>query len=735
MTSLSGKALIARARAAGRKALDEASAKSLLAAFGIRTPRSVVITDGAAALEATTGLTPPFAVKVVSPDILHKSDVGGVALGLPDGAAVAAAIAAMAAKPQIAAVRVEGWLVEEMIPPGREVVIGGFKDPQFGPMIMVGLGGVLVEVLEDIAFRICPLTRAEAADMLASLKGARLLDGVRGQRPVDRDALIDVTVRMGGEHGLLMSLADDIAEADLNPIIVNETGAVAADARFILTEGAGIRPVGADKASSQSVLDQFRPLFEPKTIAVLGASTRDVAIANTFIRRLKAYGFSGDIYPIHPSAGTIEELQAYPSFAAVPRPVDYAYVAIGAERIPGAIAEAKGRCRFAQVISSGFGEVSEGKELEQRLIQEARAAGVRILGPNTLGAYSPRGGLTFPVDAPKEVGTIGIVAQSGGLSTDIVKRGQWRGLRLSGLITIGNSADVTPADLVAYYLEDLQTKAIGLYIEDIKGGRDFFELMRSAKATKPIVILRGGATRQGRAAALSHTGALAGEDKAWAALAAQTPVALVDTVDAFLDSLLALQCLTLHPDKPTRAITLFGNGGGSSVLGADAFAHHGLDVSAFGADARDRLEAMKLPPGTSVANPIDTPVRTLQEKDGWVAGEILDIVYAHARPDAVAIHLNLAAFVGRGTVDPIANLFTVIEQTQTKWPGAAHVLLALRSDGSRELDDKKRDYRLKAVAADVPVFDEIPDMAQALAVVSHLERALAAQRRRLAGGS
>src|SRR4051794_26795164 len=204
MTTLAGKDLIARARAAGRSALDEASAKSLLAGWGFRPPRPVGIAAGAAAPEAVTGLTPPFAAKVVSPDILHKSDVGGVMLGLQDGAAVAAAIATMAAKPQITSAHVDGWLIEEMVPSGREVVIGGFKDPQFGPMIMVGLGGVLVEVLEEVAFRLCPLTHTEAADMLASLKGVRMLDGVRGQRPVNKDALIDVIVRIGGENGLLM---------------------------------------------------------------------------------------------------------------------------------------------------------------------------------------------------------------------------------------------------------------------------------------------------------------------------------------------------------------------------------------------------------------------------------------------------------------------------------------------------------------------------------------------------
>ena len=160
------------------------------------------------------------------------------------------------------------------------------------------------------------------------------------------------------------------------------------------------------------------------------------------------------------------------------------------------------------------------------------------------------------------------------------------------------------------------------------------------------------------------------------------------------------------------------------MLGTDVLASVGLDVAPFGAAAREPLEALGLPPGTSVANPIDTPVRTLQEKDGFVAGEILDIVYEHARPDAVAMHLNLAAFVGRGSVDPVGNLFHVVEQTQRKWPHVAHFALALRTDGSPDLDEKRRAYREKAAAIGVPVFDEIPAMAHALATVGHLERRL-----------
>jgi acyl-CoA synthetase (NDP forming) len=129
---------------------------------------------------------------------------------------------------------VDGYLIEEMAPAGQEVVVGAVRDPDFGPMVMVGLGGIFVEVLADVAFRICPITRLDATEMLAELKGAALLDGARGRQPVARDAIIDVLLKIGGEDGLLMQYAGDFKEVDINPLIVSATGAVAVDARFIL---------------------------------------------------------------------------------------------------------------------------------------------------------------------------------------------------------------------------------------------------------------------------------------------------------------------------------------------------------------------------------------------------------------------------------------------------------------------------------------------------------------------
>lgn len=228
--------LITEARKQGRAALDEGAGKQLLAAYGIAVPKAIIVSGAADVDAAFKRLKPPMVVKVMSPDILHKSDAGGVKVGVGSPEEAAAAIKAMMATPAIGAARINGFLVEEMAPAGQEMVIGGVRDPQFGPLVMVGLGGIFVEVLADVAFRICPIERHDAEEMLDELKGAAILKGARGGKPVSREAIVDALLRIGGEGGLLIRHADDISEADINPLIVSEEGAVAVDARFLLTK-------------------------------------------------------------------------------------------------------------------------------------------------------------------------------------------------------------------------------------------------------------------------------------------------------------------------------------------------------------------------------------------------------------------------------------------------------------------------------------------------------------------
>ena len=227
--------LIAEARKQNRSALDEQAGKALLAEFGVAVPQSVTVAGADDVGQKTKALKFPVVVKVMSPDILHKSDAGGVKVDLQSAAEVEGAIRAMMQQPAINAARIDGFLIEEMAPPGQEMVIGGLRDPQFGPLVMVGLGGIFVEVLADVSFRICPITRLDAQEMLAELKGAAILKGARGRKAVSQDAIVDVLLKVGGENGLLMRHAADIKEADINPLIVSESGAVAVDARFILS--------------------------------------------------------------------------------------------------------------------------------------------------------------------------------------------------------------------------------------------------------------------------------------------------------------------------------------------------------------------------------------------------------------------------------------------------------------------------------------------------------------------
>jgi len=237
--SMQPRSLILAARAADRASLDEKSGKALLAHFGVPVPRSVIVQPHEPLTTALAGLAPPFAVKVMSPEILHKSDVGGVRIRLQSAADVELAVRGMLESPAIHGKPLDGFLVEEMAGPGQELVIGGVKDPQFGPLVMVGLGGIFVEVLKDVAFRICPLEPIDAYEMLDELRGKALLEGARGQAPVSKAAIVDVLMKVGGPDGLLLSLADAFAEVDINPVIATATTAVAVDARFILArEGA-----------------------------------------------------------------------------------------------------------------------------------------------------------------------------------------------------------------------------------------------------------------------------------------------------------------------------------------------------------------------------------------------------------------------------------------------------------------------------------------------------------------
>lgn len=486
--------------------------------------------------------------------------------------------------------------------------------------------------------------------------------------------------------------------------------------------GGDVRP----SAGEAGIRERFRPLFEPRTCAVVGASTTKVTLGNEMIRHLRGMEYGGAVYPIHPRASEVEGLKAYPSLGETPEPVDFAYVVVAAPQAPEALALARGRVKYALVVSSGFGEREERRGLQEELLRAARGAGVRVIGPNCLGVYCPHGRVTFIAGSPRDPGPVGVISQSGGLGVDVIRRGGTRGIRFSRLVTVGNSADLGANDVLEFYAADPATGVIGLYTEAIGDGRRFVDILRGLDGAKPVVLMKGGMTEQGKRAAASHTGALASDGRLWRALAEQTGLVLVDTLDEFLDALLAFQFLTPRADRPTRDVAMFGNGGGAGVLAADCFARAGLNVPRFGDETVRLLEEMNFPPGTSIDNPIDTPGGTLRVDGGRVAGRIVDAVHAAGEPDAFVMHVNVPVFTLSydQEADYTAHMVESALEAPARAASRTHFLLVLRSDGSLQVEERRIADRRKVQAMGVPVFDELPGAAAALAAMRRHERFL-----------
>jgi acyl-CoA synthetase (NDP forming) len=489
----------------------------------------------------------------------------------------------------------------------------------------------------------------------------------------------------------------------------------------------------AGSGAARDIIERFTPLFRPRTYAVVGASTSKVTLGNEMIHHLRSMDFGGTIYPIHPKAAEIDGLKAYPSLGETPEPIDFAYIVVTAPQVPETLAAANGRLKYALVVSSGFREGAGGESLERELVESARAAGVRVIGPNCLGTYCPAGRVTFIAGSAREAGPVGVISQSGGLGVDIIRRGSIRGIRFSQLVTVGNSADLNATDLLEYYAADPETGVIGIYAEGIPDGRRFFDVLRSLDGAKPVVMLKGGRTSQGMRAAASHTGSLASNERVWLSLASQTGLILVDTLDEFIDVLLAFQFLEPRRDHPTEGVVMFGNGGGTSVLATDFFARAGLDVPRFGDATLARLREMNLPPGTSIDNPIDAPGGTMRVDQGRIAGRIIDAVYASGTPDSLVMHINLPVFevsYDKGA-DYTGNMVQSALDVQKQAPGRTHFLLVLRSDGSIEIERRKHADRERAQALGIPVYDELPNAARALSAMRRYERFLARRGRRV----
>jgi acetyltransferase len=349
-------------------------------------------------------------------------------------------------------------------------------------------------------------------------------------------------------------------------------------------------------------------LFAPASVAVLGVSRNPAKLGHRLLENLKTGGYAGRIHPVNPGGEPILGLPTLPALEALPDGVDLALVSLPAAAVPAAVAGLAARHVGAAVIlSSGFGEVDDGgRDVQREVLARARAAGLRLVGPNCMGVYSAPARLngTYFWDLPAlEGGGIAVVSQSGAYGGLIFRHLGGRGLGVRHFLSIGNQADVDVAEVVDHFAGDPSTTLIACFVEALRDGRRFVEAARRATATKPLVVLKGGRSDAGRRAAGSHTGALAGSYDVYRAGFRRAGAVLAEDTEEFFDAIEALAISTApRPSRPSIAVITVS--GGPSVVAADSAEAAGLSLPALGGDARATLRAL-LPPFAAVGNPVD----------------------------------------------------------------------------------------------------------------------------------
>ena len=591
------RAVLVKAKEEERSSLTSAEAKQIAAAYEIATPAEGLATSVDNAVGMANEIGFPVVLKIASADILHKTDAGGVITGIEDVDAVRAAYTAILdnAKAYNSDASIDGVQVQAQIQGGLEVIVGATTDPVFGKLVAFGLGGTLVEVLQDITFRLAPAESADAHAMLNDISGSKILDGVRGQAGVDRTAL----ARTIEQVSHLVNDFPEISELDLNPVFASADGAVAADVRVLLNSDAVPE---RHQHTPDEILAAMKHIMEPSAVAVIGASAEDGKIGNSVMRNLIDGGYEGDLYPVHPKADQILGHQCYPSIVDVPGNVDIAIFCIPAQFVAGVIAECgQKRVSGAILIPSGFAEIGE-HELQEEIVRVARESKVRLMGPNIYGFYYTHKNLCATFCTPyNERGSVALSSQSGGVGMAIIGFSRSAKMGVSAIVGLGNKSDIDEDDLLTYFEQDPNTSVIAMHVEDLKDGRAFASVAKRVSKTKPIVVLKAGRTSLGAKAANSHTGALAGDDRVYDAVLRQSGVIRAKTLNDMLEFARGLAVL---PTPKGENVLILTGAGGSGVLLSDACVDNDLSLMAMPTDL-DAAFREFIPPFGAAGNPVD----------------------------------------------------------------------------------------------------------------------------------
>jgi acetyl coenzyme A synthetase (ADP forming)-like protein len=586
-----------KVKAEGRNALTAPEGKLVCDAYGIRVPREGVARSAADAVKLAEQMGFPVVLKIVSPGILHKTEAGGVLVGLKSREDVSKGYDSILAnaKRYKADAKIEGVQVQQMLTGGQEVIVGAVTDPSFGKLVAFGLGGVLVEVLKDVTFRLAPASKDDALSMLDGIQAAEMLKGVRGGAAVSRDALADIIVQVSR----LISDFPEIDEMDLNPVFATDREAIAADVRIVVDFAP--RPERY-RPSHDDIVAKMNRIMKPDAVAVIGASAEDGKIGNSVMKNLINGGYQGTIYPIHPKAEEIMGIKAYKSVKDVPGEIDVAVFAIPAKFVAQALVECgEKKISGAVLIPSGFAETGnvEGQKELQEIGQKYN---IRLMGPNIYGFYYTHKNLCATFCTAYDVkGSVALSSQSGGIGMAIIGFSRSAKMGVSAIVGLGNKSDIDEDDLLTFFEQDDNTHVIAQHCEDLKDGRAFAEVAKRVSKKKPVIVLKAGRTSAGARAATSHTGALAGNDRIYEDVFRQSGVIRARSLRDLLDFARGVPIL---PTPKGENVVIITGAGGSGVLLSDACVENGLKLMAM-PDDLDQAFRKFIPPFGAAGNPVD----------------------------------------------------------------------------------------------------------------------------------
>lgn len=468
-------------------------------------------------------------------------------------------------------------------------------------------------------------------------------------------------------------------------------------------------------------LRKFEYIFNPKTVAVIGASDSD-----GFSQALMGTRLRDNLYLVNPKYKELHGKRCYAGILDIEDDIDYVVIAVPALLVPRVLTECvqKG-AKAVHVFTAGFSETgAEERRILEDEVREIARGKVSLIGPNCMGICCPRAGLAFVPGLSTEEGHLGVISQSGTFAEQFLSVGQLRNLKFSKVISYGNAVDLDCPDFLEYLAHDPDTEVIALYMEGTKNGRRLKEAMAEAARLKPVLALKGGVTEHGRRAASSHTGSLAGSPEIWSSLLKQAGIIQVGDFDELLDTSLALSCVPLPPEKGTAIIT---NSGGFSVLETDLCVKAGLEVPQFAKETLAELREMVPLAGTSINNPLDAwPIFYNAPGTGKTLADAIEILSRDRNISSIVLHFDeiryLRHVLGEALGDFLRGLIEImIKGCKYARDEMGKAVIVCVSLDAYSQDEEDRTYHLLAKSAfesaGFPVYPALGASIKALANV------------------